>query len=171
MPHAHENTLVICDSDSGKIAWSSVCWNIEKSTNLPSLRSLPTLTVACLSLVWPDLAWVDCSCQTRSGILAIFMSSNIRRTWWYSCIKLYGTLGSISGIRKYSGGSDLKRVHVELWFYHLYIFTPETVIILDQTIWLWFYHFFTVWCKQKCTIVFKMVIIISISYKKYKTVA
>ena len=98
MPHAHENTLVICDSDSGKIAWSSVCWNIEKSANLASLRSLPTLTVACLSLVWPDLAWVDCLCQTRSGILAIFMSSNIRRTWWYSCIKLYGTLGSISGI-------------------------------------------------------------------------
>ena len=131
MPHAHENTLVICDSDSGKIAWSSVCWNIEKSANLPSLRSLPTLTVACLSLVWPDLAWVDCLCQTRSGILAIFMSSNIRRTWWH-----YGTLGSTSGIGKYSGGSDLKRVYVDLWFYHLYILVTISLpkqLILDQT--------------------------------------
>ena len=51
----HENSLVSLLSDSGKIVRSNVWSKIKESGSLPSLRNLPTMTLACLSLVWPDL--------------------------------------------------------------------------------------------------------------------
>ena len=41
-------------SDRGKIVQSSMRRNIEKSASLHSLRSLPTTTLASLSLMWAD---------------------------------------------------------------------------------------------------------------------
>ena len=68
------------ESDSGKIVWSSMWKKIEESASSPSLRSLPTTTLAWLSLVWLHL-WLGLIDHAR-----LRLPSAHRRGTYENCI-------------------------------------------------------------------------------------
>ena len=61
------------ESDSGKIAWSSMWKKIEESASSLSLRSLPTTTLACLNLMWLHL-WLGLTMQDWGCLQLIDMA-------------------------------------------------------------------------------------------------